>query len=51
MKHRTSALRALPPLIGAAAACLLLLWQHAAALDLLCRLTLREAGFLLPVPA
>ena len=51
MKHRTAALRALPPLIAAAAVCLLLLWQHTAALDVLCRLVVREVGFLLPVPA
>lgn len=51
MKRRTSALRALPPLLAAAAVCLLLLWQHTAALNALCRLTIREVGFLLPVPA
>lgn len=51
MNRRTSALRASGLLLAAAALCLLLLWRHAAALDLLCRLTVREAGFLLPAPA
>lgn len=50
MNRRTSALRALPALIAAAAVCLLLAWQHTAALDLLCRLTVREIRLLLPVP-
>ncbi len=51
MNRRTSALRALGWPAAAAAAALLLLWQHTAALGLLCRLTVREAGFLLPAPA
>ena len=51
MNHRTRALCALGLLFAAAALCLLLCRQHTAALDLLCRLTVHEAGLLLPVPA
>ena len=50
MNH-TRVLRVLGLLFAGAALCLLLCWQRTAALDLLCRLTVREAGFLLPVPA
>lgn len=48
MKQKSRLVRALMVFALAAALCGLLIWQHTAAIDLLCRLTLREAALLLP---
>ena len=51
MKRTPKLTRAVLFLVIAALGCSLLVWQHTAALSLLCRLTVREAQLLFPLPA
>ena len=50
MRRKRTVRRAVCALALTAAVCGLLVWQHTAAVSLLCQLTVREAGALFPLP-